>query len=153
MEQTILAYANGASLLKAAIEGLTEEQLNKREKENGWSIKEVVIHLCDAEIVLTHRVKQVISEENPLMIGFDQDLWAARQNYANLDLAVYLEIYRLLRESLVPIFYNLQATDWSRTGLHNQAGTLTLSDLAVKLVSHTATHLKQIQRIKDANAI
>jgi uncharacterized damage-inducible protein DinB len=153
MEQTITAYANGASLLKAAIEGLTDEQLNKREKENGWSIKEVVIHLCDAEIVLTHRVKQVISEEIPLMIGFDQDLWAVRQNYAKRDLALNLEIYRLLRESLVPIFKDLQETDWSRTGVHNQAGKLTLSDLAVKLVSHTATHLKQIQRIKDANSI
>jgi hypothetical protein len=153
MEQTILAYANGFSLLRAAIQGLTEEQLNAREKENGWSIKEVVIHLCDAEIVLTHRVKQVISEQNPLMIGFDQDLWAVRQNYAKLDLALHLEIYRLLRESLVPILNDLQVSDWTRTGIHNEAGKLTLSDLAVKLVSHTATHLKQIQRIKDANSI
>jgi uncharacterized damage-inducible protein DinB len=153
MQQTILAYANGASLIKSAIEGLTEEQLNQREKENGWSIKEVVIHLCDAEIVLTHRVKQVISEKNPLMIGFDQDLWAVRQNYSKLELSLHLEIYRLLRESLVPIFNALQETDWSRTGIHNEAGKLTLSDLAVKLVSHTATHLKQIQRIKDVNSI
>jgi hypothetical protein len=153
LEQTILAYSNGYALLKTSIEGLTEEQLNIREKENGWSIKEVLIHLCDAEIVLTHRLKQVISEENPLMIGFDQDLWAVRQNYAKRELALNLEIYRLLRESMVPIFNDLQVNDWTRTGIHNQAGKLTLSDLAIKLVSHTAEHLKQIQRIKDANSL
>ncbi|MDB5053101.1 MAG: hypothetical protein JWM44_1151 [Bacilli bacterium] len=151
MKQTIVEYANGFNLIQQALNGLTEDQLNLREKVNGWSIKEIVIHLCDAEIVLTHRLKQVISEENPIMIGFDQDLWAKRQNYDLLDVTPHLEMLRYNRLSMVPILNSLAEEDWNRTGEHNQAGTLSLRDLAFKIVSHTQAHINQIERVKAAN--
>ena len=153
MEQIIQEYANGSVVLQKSLENLTVEQLNWREHALGWSIKEIAIHVCDTEIVITHRLKQVISDDNPLLISFDQNAWVTRQNSGQLDLQLNLEIYRLLRESMVPIFNSLQTDDWARTGVHNEAGLLTLNDLIHKSIQHTQTHIKQIQRVKDANGL
>lgn len=143
-------YAEGFKLISGAIDGLSEEELNFKPAPDKWSIKEIVIHVSDTEIVAVHRIKSVISEQDPLLTAFDQNAWADNQRYADLALQPHLDIFRSLREGLISVLRSLHAEAWARTGVHSEAGKLTLSDLLQKFVNHVEVHLRQIDRVKEA---
>jgi uncharacterized damage-inducible protein DinB len=152
MESLIEKYAQGYDMLKKAVDGLSEEELHYKPAPDKWSIHEIVVHVCDADLVGVHRMKAVISEDNPTLIPFDQDLWATRMRYSQQSLKLSLELFRLLRESLVPVLRSLQEQDWHRKGTHTEAGPLTLHDLLQKFVNHLQQHLAQIERVRQAYA-
>lgn len=73
--ELIRKYLDGPGDLIAAVEGLTDAELDKRIEPGKWSIRQQVNHLADAEMNLIHRMKKVIAEDNPLLPAFDQDKW------------------------------------------------------------------------------
>lgn len=150
MQSLITNYANGYQLLLDAIHGLSDEELSFKPTPESWSIKEILVHIADAELVGIHRMKKVLSEENPLLTGYDQDLWTNRLDYAQLDYQQYLALFKLMRESFIPVLNRLTEKDMLRTGIHTEVGKLTLRDLLRNYVNHINDHLKQIQRVRDA---
>lgn len=147
MNELVKKYAEGYEQVARAIGNLTEEELQFKPGEKQWSIKEIIIHLADAEVVGVHRMKAVLSEHLPLLTHFDQDLWADRQDYRNLDHRPYLELFRLLRESMAALLNRIADEDWERAGIHTAAGKLTLRDLVQRYVKHVEDHLRQIERV------
>jgi hypothetical protein len=152
MDQWIEAYADGWRKIKEAVDGLTEEQLLFRPDEKSWSIKQVVVHLADTEIVALERMKRTIAEPEPGIQAFDQDAWAIRLDYQSADLELHLTLFKCLRESFVPVLRKLTPEDWARKGVHNVNGASALSDMLKMYVKHVDNHLRQIDRIKAAYA-
>jgi uncharacterized damage-inducible protein DinB len=150
MEQLIREYADGYQLLRQAIEGLSAEQMRFRPAPGKWSIHEILVHMTDAEIVGIHRMKKVLAEEQPVLNAFDQDAWAIRLNYEELDAEQHLQLFRLLRESFLPVLRRVSEEEWERTGLHSEAGPLTLRQLLERYVHHVRDHLRQIERVREA---
>lgn len=150
MQRLIGEYAEGYRLLAEAIAGMSEEMLRFKPSPNEWSIKEIVIHAADAELVGVHRMKKILAEEHPLLLAFDQDVWTDRLQYSELDHRLYMELFRLLRDGMARILQQLKAEDFARTGVHNVAGKITLEDLLRSYIGHVQTHLRQIERVKAA---
>lgn len=142
------AFQSGYAQIRDEVDGLTEEQMNYKPANGGWSIHEIIIHVVDAELVHIHRMKSVIAEETPLLTAFDQDKWSERLNYAGLDYNLYLLLFRTLRESFIPILKNLSAQDYQRMGRHNTAGEMTLEEILEHTIDHVADHIHQIRRVK-----
>jgi hypothetical protein len=76
MEALIEEYGRGYKILREAIEGWIEGELRFKTAPNKWSIHQILIHMADSEMVSTHRLKKVLSEEEPLLMSIDQDAWA-----------------------------------------------------------------------------
>jgi bifunctional N-acetylglucosamine-1-phosphate-uridyltransferase/glucosamine-1-phosphate-acetyltransferase GlmU-like protein len=62
-------YAAGASALSEAVRGLTDADLNAFPVPGTWSIRQIVIHVMDSDMVATHRIKRIVAEEKPLLIA------------------------------------------------------------------------------------
>ena len=152
MEQLIADYARGYDAIVRAIEGLDEEALSFKPSPRAWSIKEIVIHLADTEVVVIHRMKSVIAENKPPLPAFDQDAWADRLHYREQDYRQHLALFKLLRESFVPVLSRLKAEDWERTGVHSEKGEVTLKELLRSYTEHVFVHIRQIERNKAAYA-
>ncbi len=148
MEQLIEQYKLGYSKILKEIEGLTEEELLFKPSEKSWSIREIIIHVSDAELVHIHRMKAVLSEENPVLTAFDQDLWTTRLDCQHLDHQLYLQLLKSMRESFLPILHHLTEQDYLRIGTHNQVGKQTLKEIFEHSVEHIDTHIEQIRRVK-----
>ncbi|MFJ8259170.1 DinB family protein [Peribacillus asahii] len=73
MEQLIEQYKQGYFKIVKELEGLTKEQLLFKPSEKSWSIREVIIHISDAELVYIHRMKAILSEDTPILTAFEQD--------------------------------------------------------------------------------
>src|SRR5919204_5670752 len=79
-------YLAGAAKLRTAVGGMTREQLLARPVPGKWSTLEVVCHLADFEPVLADRVKRVIAEDRPALLGADERRFAAALAYHERDL-------------------------------------------------------------------
>ena len=62
--------------LRAAVGGLTEAQLDTPYRPEGWTVRQVVHHLADSHMNSYIRFRLALTEENPLIKTYDQELWA-----------------------------------------------------------------------------
>lgn len=151
MKQLIEQYAQGYDKLREAVHGLSEGELRFQPAPGKWSIHEILVHVADAEIVGIQRLKKVLAEDQPILPVYDQDAWANKLSYDQSDAQQHLQLFALLRESMLPILRTVSTGDWSRIGIHSEAGPLTFHQLLQKYVDHVSDHLKQIERVLQAN--
>ena len=122
----IETYVAGVGSLRQAVAGLTREQLTARPVPGKWSTLEVVCHLADFEPILADRIKRIIAEDRPTLIGADENRFAAALAYHQRDLEEELEIVERTRSQLARILRAQSDEVLQRVGVHNERGPLTL---------------------------
>src|SRR5262249_51809452 len=141
-------YATGAEKLSQAIRGLTAEDLLQVPDPGAdvgkWSIQEVVMHLADCEGVHADRMKRLIAEDNPTLMAFDENKWAAKLHYSERDAADAVKLLDLTRKQVATVLRNLPESAFARAGTHSEAGRKTLGDVLKSTVAHFEHHLKFI---------
>jgi len=115
-----------------------------------WSIRQIVAHLADAELVGAHRLRQVIAEENPTLIAFDQDAWTKNLDYARRTTAQSMESFRRVRGENYELLKGVAAAAWERTGNHSENGPMTLRLLVERFTGHAESHTRQLREIRKA---
>jgi len=75
-ESLIGQYARGPERLRQALAMAPPEALRWRPGPGKWSVHEVVVHCADAETNAALRVRYLLAEKEPLIVGYDQDAWA-----------------------------------------------------------------------------
>jgi hypothetical protein len=145
------AYSKGPAALRHALEGLTPPQLAHRPGFDDWSIRDVVMHLADAELVNAVRFRFVIGEESPPPLpGFDQAAWKRRLSYLFRDLDAALALFELTRHANAELLAQCDRAAWERSGVHSSDGTRSLADLLRGAVGHLDEHLAQVDALKAA---
>jgi len=123
------------------------EILTRPEAPGKWSIREVIQHLADSELVGGFRLRMVMSHERPVLTGYDQDLWSKRLRYEDADVGEALEQFTVLRRANVRIWQRLTPADLARVGLHGERGEESLEHLRKLYAGHDLLHLRQVERI------
>ncbi len=153
MQNSIYRYLPDMEHFVELVRSLPQAELEFKPSPTAWSVHEIAVHLVDSEIVLQHRLKAILSEERPTFIAFDQDAWARRLNYASLDVEHHLEALLALRRAFAPVLETVTEEDQHRIGVHNEDGEITARMLIDKIcVTHLESHVKQVQRNRDAFA-
>ncbi len=117
-----------------------------------WSIGEVIRHLADSELVWGYRLRLVVAEDKPNLVGYDQDEWARRLKYTDSDPLDALHLFQALRASNLSLLASLRDDDLQRVGVHAERGEESLEQMIKLYAGHDLAHLRQIDRILDANA-
>jgi uncharacterized damage-inducible protein DinB len=134
-------YARGAGQVAEAIKGLSGDDFLKTPVPGTWSIGQIVIHLMDSDLIASDRMKRVIAEENPAIIGYDESAFAKKLFYDKLDPFLAADIFRKNREMTAVILRNLPDSAFSRVGTHNEHGKVTLQEFLNTYVGHLEHHL------------
>ncbi len=137
-------YEAGAEKLSLAIRGLTREDLLATPVPGTWSIQQIVIHMLDSDLISSDRMKRVIAEDNPMLIGFDESKFARGLFYDEQPADEAVKLFELNRRLFVRVLRKLPDSAFARTGQHNERGSLTLADLLKTYVDHLEHHLKFI---------
>ena len=111
--ELIDSYLDGSKILRQAVAGMSREQLVSRPVPGKWSTLEVVCHLVDSDQAWIHRMKRVIAEDRPLLIGYDESRFARALSYQERDLEEELAIFEQSRRQLARILRTLPASSWS----------------------------------------
>lgn len=141
--ELVKRYIAGANQLAEAIAGLTDADLDAHPVPDTWSIRQIVLHMMDSDLIASDRMKRVIAESRPpMLIGYDETAFAGRLYDKHLDAVKACEIFRLNRELTGEILRRLEDDAFARTGEHNESGTVTLEYLVETYTKHLTHHLK-----------
>jgi uncharacterized damage-inducible protein DinB len=143
-------YLAGPLMLRKAVAGMSHEQLLARPVPGKWSTLEVVCHLADFDPILADRMKRVVAEDKPTLVGADEKKFAARLAYHDRDVEEELAIIENTRRQLGRVLKTLKPADFERVGLHNERGPLTLERLLTITTNHIPHHVKFIEEKRRA---
>jgi hypothetical protein len=136
--------------LPRAVAGLTHEEDSIQEAPGKWSVREVVQHLADSELVGGFRFRMVLSHDEPSIPGYDQDLWAERLHYVESDISTAMGDFTTIRRSNLRLLKRATAVDMQRVLHHAERGDESLSRMIQLYAAHDLVHLQQIARIRSA---
>jgi hypothetical protein len=142
-------FRRGPELLAVVLTGVFGDEEDFLRAPGKWSIRQIVAHLADAELVAAHRFRQVIAEDNPTLVAFDQDAWARNLDYARRKPKQSLETFRRIRAENYDLLKGLPETAFERPGNHTQNGSITLLRLLEGYTGHAETHVRQLQEIRE----
>jgi len=142
-------FRRGPELLAVVLTGVFGEEEDFTPAPGKWSARQIVAHLADAELVCGHRCRQIVAEDNPTLIGFDQELWARNLNYSRRKPKQSLETFRRLRAENYELLKDLPEAAFERAGNHTEAGRMTLRALLERNAQHAESHARQLQALRD----
>lgn len=128
---------------------LPERLLRLRYRRGGWTARQVLVHIADTEAVLLERLRRVAAQPKALVMAFDPDAWADGLGYATRDLALAQSLFAAARSSNIELIVR-HRDQAGRSGVHSEAGTITLADVAERVRWHNAHHLEQALRATGA---
>ncbi len=142
----LAVLAETPGLFAERLKATPEAVLRARAFEGKWTPLEVFGHLRDAEYVYGYRSRAIFCDDEPVIVGMDQDKWVARQGHNRADPAALLEEFTALRGFNLRLWRSLTAADLERFGRHNERGEETLGRMMPLLAGHDVWHLEQFDR-------
>jgi hypothetical protein len=136
--------------LRAAVAGLTRQQDAIPERPGKWSVRQVVQHVADSDLVGAFRFRMVLAHDAPELPGYDQDVWAQRLAYEDADVSSALREFSTLRNATVRLLRRATPEDLRRVMRHAERGDESLSHMIRTYAGHDVVHLRQIARIRQA---
>jgi len=138
--------------VRSRVAGLSDSQLSAPEASGKWSMRQVVRHLADSDLVWGYRMRMVLAHDRPPITGYDQDLWAERLRYDRADLEQALQELAVLRRSNLGLLAGASEADRQRVGVHAERGEESVDHMIRMYAGHDLLHLQQLDRIRAAVA-
>jgi len=149
-QQLIAEYKAGADEVMQALEGFPAGKLHAHPIEGKWSAAEIVHHLGDSETTSGLRLRRLLSEDHPLIQGYDQDVYARELRYNEREIGPSLDLFRSTRATTAQLFDFMTDEDWHREGTHSESGSYSAEDWLKIYAAHGHNHAAQIRRLREA---
>jgi len=128
--------------------GAAGEEVDYAPAPGKWTIRQIMAHVADAELVGAHRFRAVIAEENPTLTAMNQEAWAKNLDYSRRKPAQSLDTFRRLRAENYELLKDLSESVYERVGLHTEDGPRTLRSLLQGYADHAEGHARQVQAVR-----
>jgi uncharacterized damage-inducible protein DinB len=136
-----------AGKIAKLMKGASRAKLTKPPAPGKWSVAGILAHIADTEIVAGYRMRAVLGNPGGPIAAFDQDKWAAAEDYARHDPKLSLETYRTLRDANLRMLKRLKPEQWKQFGIHAERGEESIERIAWMMAGHDLNHLRQIETI------
>ena len=148
-EELIRQVAETPEKLRAAVRGLSPEQIDTPYRPGGWTVRQVVHHLPDSHLNSYVRFKLALTEERPTIKPYEEDRWAELADTFNTSIEVSLAMLENLHVRWVNLLRALPEADWQRTCLHPKNGEIPLGQLLALYAWHGPHHVAQINALRE----
>jgi hypothetical protein len=142
--------ADTASRLAEIVRTHSTTVLRTRPFRGKWTPNEVIGHLADSEWVYGYRLRLVLCQDQPVILGTIQDLGVAGQRHNEREPLELAEMFRTLRQFNLALWKRLTPADLERTGQHNERGSESLDVMLRMWAGHYLSHMDQIARYVQA---
>lgn len=143
-------YEAGPALLRAAWAEVPPEARRWRPGEGRWSAHEVVVHCGDSETYGATRIRLLLAEAEPLIVGYDENAWARAFDYHACDPELAFRALEAVRANTAALLRRLPDAAWGRVGRHSHSGAYADADWLRIYAEHLEVHAAQIRRNLEA---
>ncbi len=134
--------------LRAALEGLTEAQLETPYRDGGWTLRQVAHHVPDSHINAYVRTKLALTEDAPIIKPYDEAGWALLEDTKAVPLEVSLRLLEAIHTRWVVLLQSLQPSDWARTYQHPVSGAISLERMLALYAWHGQHHVAHVTSLR-----
>lgn len=142
--EDLLQLQDAPDRLRAAVEHLSSDQLDAPYRPGGWTVRQVIHHLADSHLNWYARTKLALTEKEPLIKPFDENLWAELPDARYGPIEPSMLLLDGLHTRWTQSFESLGASDWARTMIHPERGALTLDAILPMIAWHGRHHTAHI---------
>lgn len=144
-ERLIQQYADGPARLEGALATVPAAARRWRPAPGEWSAHEVACHCADSEVNAAARIRYLVCEPQPLVLAYDESVWAVALDYHGHPLEPALDTVRAVRAHTTALLRRLPESAWSREGHHTGSGRYTAEDWLTIYAEHLENHARQIE--------
>jgi hypothetical protein len=141
-------FTEGPSLVTRATEGIDPATLSRAGVE-GWSVRDVLVHLSDSELVRAVRMRMILAEDEPTLFVYDEGVWKKRLHYLWRSPEAAISLFQQTRFGTAELLRQCDRQSWARTAIHPELGRLALADMLRIGVEHVDTHVAQIAALRQ----
>ncbi len=138
-------YRDGARALRAALADVADDALDRPGPDGGWTARQVAHHVAESEATAFVRLRRLIAEEAPVIVAYDEALYARRCHY-DRPIGAALAVVDAVRASCLELLEALSPEEWDRSGTHTEKGRYSVDDWLRIYASHPHDHAEQILR-------
>ncbi|MEX2273063.1 MAG: putative metal-dependent hydrolase [Vicinamibacterales bacterium] len=135
------------SRMRAAVNGLSDAQLDTPYRDGGWTVRQVVHHVADSHMNGLVRVKLALTEDSPAIKPYKEALWAELSD-AKLPIELSLGIIDGVHARLDAIIAAMKDEDYGRTFMHPENGLTPLSTWVQLYGWHSRHHVAHITALR-----
>ena len=143
-------YAAAAGDFEAAIADVRDDELDAHPIDGEWSVREIAHHVCDSELTSAIRLRRLIAEDDPEIVGYDEMEWSRRLHYPERPIGPSVAAMRGARETSLSILQSLTEAEWARTGTHSESGEYSVATWLRIYAEHPREHGDQARRVLEA---
>ncbi|HUK25606.1 MAG TPA: bacillithiol transferase BstA [Terriglobales bacterium] len=134
--------------LRAAVAGLSAEQLEAPYREGGWSVRQVVHHLADSHMNAYVRFKLALTEDEPTIKPYAEDRWAQLEDSRSTPAETSLALLDSLHVRFVKLLRSMSPQDWKRSFRHPELGVVPLEKNLALYSWHGKHHVAHITELR-----
>ena len=145
----IAEIAEAPAQLRAAIEGLNEEQLNTPYRDGGWTVRQVVHHVPESHMNSYMRFKLALTEHEPTITPYDEAAWAETADVRETPIEVSLALLENLHKRWVILLNSLNDADFQKQFRHPALGVVPLDKNLALYAWHGKHHVAHITSLRE----
>jgi DinB family protein len=134
--------------LRAAVEGLTNQQLDTPYRPGGWTVRQVVHHLPDSHLNAYIRFKLAVTENEPTVKTYEQQLWAELPDGKSAPIEMSLALLDSLHKRFVAFLKTVKPADFARKFRHPELGEVSLEWNLAHYAWHGRHHVAHITSLR-----
>lgn len=139
-------FEAGPALLRAAWAEVPGAARQWRPAEGKWSAHEVIVHCADSEAYGHTRIRLVLAEAEPLIVGYDENVWARTFDYQAHDVELAFRTIEAVRANTAACLRRLPEAAFNKVGRHSHSGEYTDGDWFRIYAEHLEVHAAQLRR-------
>lgn len=160
LETLLSAYCAGPSLLRAAVEGLSDAGLDQALDNQTWSIRQYVHHVVDGDFIWQIGLLAALGQAPAFDLQWywnrPQTEWADAWHYATRPIQPALDFFDANRAHAAHLLRSIPgALERAMTVAWpgRPASALTVRDILLMQTRHVSGHSEDIQRIRRARGV
>ncbi|HLK31708.1 MAG TPA: putative metal-dependent hydrolase [Terriglobales bacterium] len=147
--ELIAQIADAPARLRAAVQGLTPQQLDTPYRPQGWTVRQVVHHVPDSHMNAYIRFKLALTETEPTIKPYEQQLWAELADTRQTPIEASLSLLELLHQRWVILLKSIADAEWQRTFRHPELGIVRLDTNLALYAWHGRHHVAHITCLRE----
>lgn len=145
----IAEIAAAPAQFRQAVAGLDQAQLDTPYRPGGWTVRQTVHHVADSHMNSFSRFRLALTENEPLIFAYQQQLWANLHDSLTAPVEVSLQLVDSLHTRWVMLLKSLSDADFARTFRHPEIGLIRLDFYLALYAWHGRHHAAHITSLRD----
>jgi uncharacterized damage-inducible protein DinB len=135
--------------LRAAVQGLSERQLDTPYRDGGWTVRQVVHHVPDSHMNSYVRFKLALTEDEPTIRPYMENLWAELPEAKTAPVELSLALLESLHKRWNLTLRGIRPDQWNRTFRHPEMGTMNLEKALALYAWHGHHHVAHVTALRE----